>query len=131
MRPLTLHVSALTETEYESYTKFLKDICDAEEVEPRKYEDGTYYERVRVSARDARAWMRRRYARVGAASIDTILHFFAPDMRAGDTLSGGQHLAALRVVVHADAGRDIHRGLAFIQASPVLDEHTASQGALQ
>jgi hypothetical protein len=34
-----------------------------------------------------------------------------------DTLSGGQFFAALRLVVHVDSGKDVDRGLAFVQGT--------------
>lgn len=40
---------------------------------------------------------------------------FAPGMGHGDTLTGGEVFAALRLVGHAKSGRGVERGLAFVQ----------------
>lgn len=40
-------------------------------------------------------------------------------MSAGDTLSGGQFFAALRLALHVENGREVDRGLAFAQGEGV------------
>ncbi|KAF8991016.1 hypothetical protein BDQ17DRAFT_1371238 [Cyathus striatus] len=112
LRPLLIDISALTDAELKMYTSFLNELCDAEDVKA----DAGRYDRVRVSAREARAWIRGRYARIGAESTNTIFKYFAPNMKTSDTLTSGQLFAALRMVMHVNTGKRVHRGLAFIQA---------------
>ncbi|KAJ7660532.1 hypothetical protein B0H17DRAFT_1212537 [Mycena rosella] len=50
----------------------------------------------------------------GSETVDQILRLFAP----ATTLSSGAFFAALRLVLHAQAGRGVDRGLAFVQ-SPI------------
>ncbi|KAJ7626466.1 hypothetical protein B0H17DRAFT_1218631 [Mycena rosella] len=49
----------------------------------------------------------------GSETVDQILRLFAP----ATTLSSGAFFAALRLVLHAQAGRGVDRGLAFVQCS--------------
>lgn len=97
-----------------------------------------------VGMREARAWMRGRYRDVGVSEIDKvrlspsfihsytclfvtmnerpneicilmqILHLFTPHVQK-ECISGGQFLAALRLLMHARAGLDVNEGLVFIQ----------------
>ena len=121
MRRLNLHASALTDAEYDLYTASLHDL--AEESPPPPSHDDTvddtdaYYDRLSVGVREARAWLRGRYAGVAVGDIDAVLRYFHADLGAGDTLSGGQFFAALRLVVHAEAGKGVDRGLAFVQGA--------------
>ena len=46
-----------------------------------------------------------------------ILRFFSPNLSQADTLSGGEFFAALRLVVHVENGKDVDRGLAFVQGT--------------
>ncbi|KAJ7673355.1 hypothetical protein B0H17DRAFT_1335081 [Mycena rosella] len=50
----------------------------------------------------------------GSGMVDEILHLFAP----APTLSRGAFFAALRLLVHAQAGRGVDRGLAFRPSPP-------------
>ncbi|KAG6841403.1 hypothetical protein C0991_011567 [Blastosporella zonata] len=117
MRPLTLHASALNDAEYELYTTSLKNLND--DTNPEAHGDGdAYYEAMQIGVREVRGWMRGRYAHLQPGVIDLILRFFAPGMGTSDTLSGGQFFAALRLVVHAEQGKDVERSLGFVQAHP-------------
>ncbi|KAF5380141.1 hypothetical protein D9615_006307 [Tricholomella constricta] len=116
MRPLTLHASALNDAEYDLYTTSLNDLAWAEDGEDGKQtHDDAYYEQMRIGVREARGWLRGRYAHLALGDIDAILRLFSPGMRPADVLSGGQFFAALRLVVHAENGKAIERGLAFVQ----------------
>lgn len=44
-----------------------------------------------------------------------ILKLFHPGLGQSDVLTGGQFFAALRLVVHAEAGEGFDKGLAFVQ----------------
>lgn len=44
-----------------------------------------------------------------------MLKLFSPTLGQTDTLSGGQFFAVLRLVVHVEDGKDVDRGLAFVQ----------------
>ncbi|KAG6812626.1 hypothetical protein H0H92_001845 [Tricholoma furcatifolium] len=96
MRPLTLHASALNDNEYELYTTSLRNLNDDASTGAH---DDAYYEAMRIGVRE-------------------ILRLFAPALANTDILTGGQFFAALRLVVHAEQGRDIDRSLAFVQAHP-------------
>ncbi|KAG6845160.1 hypothetical protein H0H87_012956 [Tephrocybe sp. NHM501043] len=116
MRPLTLHASALNNEEYDFYTTSLKELNDDRDP-GQSSDDDAYYEAMQIGVREARAWMRGRYAHLQPSTIDSILRFFTPGLAATDVLSGGQFFAALRLVVHADQGKDIDRSLGFVQAA--------------
>ncbi|KAG9311932.1 hypothetical protein JVU11DRAFT_8193 [Chiua virens] len=121
MRPLTLHVSALSDSEYDLYTTSLADLAtdtpDGNAHIPH-IRDDAQYDRTSVGVREARAWLRGRYSDVPASDIDAILKLFCPNMLPSDALKGGQFFAALRLVMHAKSGRGVDRTLAFVQASP-------------
>ncbi|KAF8872275.1 hypothetical protein BD779DRAFT_349213 [Infundibulicybe gibba] len=114
MRPLSLHTSALSDAEYTLYTSSLADLTLTPNA-PHEDEDN-FYEHTRLGVREARAWLRGRYAQVPAPSIDQILRMFSPNLAPEDTMTGGQFFAALRMVVHVEAGREVDRGFAFVQA---------------
>jgi hypothetical protein len=69
MRPLTLHVSALNDAEYQFYTSSLNDLLDPE---PKTVKDDAYYDRAVVGVREARAWLRGRYRDLNVNDIDTV-----------------------------------------------------------
>ncbi|KAG6820395.1 hypothetical protein H0H93_001165 [Arthromyces matolae] len=96
MRPLTLHASALNNEEYDLYTASLRDLTDDE---GGNAHDDRYYEGMEIGVRE-------------------ILRFFAPALSSNDVLTGGQFFAALRLVVHAEQGKDLDRNLGFVQAHP-------------
>ncbi|KAH7912752.1 hypothetical protein BJ138DRAFT_1147554 [Hygrophoropsis aurantiaca] len=119
MRPLTLHVSALNDAEYQLYTESLIDLTvPCEDVAQNTVHDDAYYEHMIVGVREARAWLRGRYSDLAVSDIDSILKFFCPNMLQSDTLTGGQFFAALRLVIHAQCGKGIDRTLAFVQTHP-------------
>ncbi|KAG6370875.1 hypothetical protein JVT61DRAFT_10897 [Boletus reticuloceps] len=122
MRPLTLHVSALSDTEYDLYMASLNDLVTDSDtnVQSTNVRDDAHYERTSVGVREVRAWLRGRYSSLLASDIDSILKFFCPNMLPSDTLTGGQFFAALRLVIHAGSGKGVDRTLAFVQASPRL-----------
>ncbi|THU87288.1 hypothetical protein K435DRAFT_347105 [Dendrothele bispora CBS 962.96] len=135
-RPINLHASALNDAEYELYTTSLAGITLADEElsdnqngsDTEIQSDDAYYDRLMVSVREARAWLRGRYSHVAAVTIDNILRFFSPTLSQADTLTGGQFFAVLRLVFHAESGKEIDRTLAFVQAHPAraLTSHPAS-----
>ncbi|PPQ97304.1 hypothetical protein CVT26_006702, partial [Gymnopilus dilepis] len=147
MRRLALHTSALSDAEYELYTSSLKDLAlseseeDGESASKRREDDkpDEELEQLRMGVREARAWLRGRYDSVAAGVIDSVsvmfwdglgwivslpLHFisilrlFSPSLAQGDTITGAEFFAALRLVVHAENGREVDRALAFVQATP-------------
>ncbi|KIJ11819.1 hypothetical protein PAXINDRAFT_118627 [Paxillus involutus ATCC 200175] len=118
MRPLELHVSALSDSEYNLYTASLNDLSVTVDTAPSAVCDDAHYERMSVGVREARAWLRGRYSDLAASDIDAILKLFCPNMLPSDSLTDGQFFAALRLVVHAESGKGIDRTLAFVQAHP-------------
>ncbi|KIK76917.1 hypothetical protein PAXRUDRAFT_835178 [Paxillus rubicundulus Ve08.2h10] len=118
MRPLVLHVSALSDAEYDLYTASLNDLSVTIDTAPTAVCDGAHYECMSVGVREARAWLRGRYSDLAASDIDAVLKLFYPNMLLSDSLTGGQFFAALRLVVHAESGKGVDRTLAFVQAHP-------------
>ncbi|KZV91915.1 hypothetical protein EXIGLDRAFT_718839 [Exidia glandulosa HHB12029] len=110
-RPLTLHLSALSDDEYTLYTSSLSEIST-----PPPSNDGTdsWWEDRIVSLREARGWMRGRYG-VDGVVIDKILRNFSPTLGPADTLSAGQFFAAMRLVLYAQRGTEPERSLVFVQ----------------
>lgn len=135
MRPLVLHASALSDNEYNAYTAALCDLAELDDNSKLKADtDSTYYEGVTVGVREARAWLRGRYSHIPAPDIDSvrtpkimiwasryscdnpqILKLFYPNLGQTDVMSGGQVLAALRLVTHFEEGKGVDRSLAFVQ----------------
>ncbi|KAK0451507.1 hypothetical protein EV421DRAFT_1898466 [Armillaria borealis] len=99
-RPLSLHVSALSDGEYAAYTSILDGIAPADD------ED--------LNVREVRAWLRGRYP---DAPVDSVLKLFSPKLALKDTLTRGQFYVAMRLLAHAqtEPRRELDRGLAFIQ----------------
>ncbi|KIL66452.1 hypothetical protein M378DRAFT_197506 [Amanita muscaria Koide BX008] len=116
MRSLSLHASALSDTEYDVYTSSLTDIADEPTSDDDVVHDDAHYEQMSVGVREVRAWLRGRYSHIPASTIDSILKYFSPNLGQGDALTGGQFFAALRLVVHVDNGKEVDRSLAFVQA---------------
>ena len=113
MRPLTLHASALTDSEYTLYTTALLDLAGED---PNEHpHDDSYYAALAVSAREARAWIRGRYTALAPAQVDAVLKLFCPNLAPADTLSGGQFFAALRLVTHIRHGKPLDGSLVFVQ----------------
>jgi hypothetical protein len=124
-RRLALHASALSDVEYAVYTASLKDLVLGDsDAHQDQGEDDEYFARMQMGVREARAWLRGRYADVPVQTIDAILRFFSPSLAPGDTMAGTEFFAALRLVVHASNGtmsaQDIDRGMAFVQADPTV-----------
>ncbi|KAG0697437.1 hypothetical protein DFH29DRAFT_856980 [Suillus ampliporus] len=120
MRPLTLHVSALNDVEYNLYTSALNDL--AASPDPTSIHNDAHYEAMSVGIREVRAWLRGRYPHLPAADIDKILKLFYPNMLQTDCLTGGQFFASLRLVLHAASGKGVDRTLAFVQAHPISEK---------
>ncbi|KAI1785062.1 hypothetical protein LXA43DRAFT_1100690 [Ganoderma leucocontextum] len=106
-RPLTLHVSALNDSEFAHYTSSIHDILDCE---PPDYDTAT------VGVREVRAWLRGRYPTLASHTLDSILRLFSPELGAADALTGGQFFAVLRLVSHVLGGKEMDLGLVFVQA---------------
>ncbi|KZV66280.1 hypothetical protein PENSPDRAFT_689153 [Peniophora sp. CONT] len=109
-RPLSLHVSALSEEEYRSFTNSFYDLLG-----DNAHLDDDAFNKETVSLREARAWLRGRYADMQVASVDEALRLFAPDGGKDAVLSGGQFFALLRVIMHMREGQKLDRKLAFDQ----------------
>ncbi|RDX39832.1 hypothetical protein OH76DRAFT_1562308 [Lentinus brumalis] len=108
-RPLTLHVSALNDAEYTTYTNSIHDIVEADAAHAPDYD------KLAVGVREARAWLRGRYPALAPSTLDSILRLFSPDLGPADVLTGGQFFAALRLVSHILGGREMDPSLVFIQ----------------
>ncbi|TFK45279.1 hypothetical protein OE88DRAFT_1669468 [Heliocybe sulcata] len=119
MRPLTLHVSALNDAEYELYTSCLNDLIDIHD-DPDTVHDDSYYEHISVGVRELRAWLRGRYPELSTADLDSILKFFHANITPGDGLTGGQFFAVLRLVTHARNGKSLDRSLVFVQGERLM-----------
>jgi hypothetical protein len=72
MRRLSLHASALNDAEYDLYTTSLSDLDDSEQDAASTTHDDAYYERMKIGVREARGWIRGRYANVSPANIDSV-----------------------------------------------------------
>ncbi|KAI0634660.1 hypothetical protein C8Q77DRAFT_1103458 [Trametes polyzona] len=114
-RPLTLHVSALNDAEFTTYTSSIHDIVD---YDPDHAAPTLDYEKLTVGVREARAWLRGRYPTIAPSTLDTILRLFCPDLGPADVVTGGQFFAALRLVSHVLAGKEVDPTLVFVQAHP-------------
>ncbi|OCH86406.1 hypothetical protein OBBRIDRAFT_797204 [Obba rivulosa] len=117
MRPLTLHVSALNDAEYALYISSIRDIAILDD-DPKAPASDAYYEDLNIGVREARAWLRGRYASLNAGIIDSILRLFSPNLAQADTLAGGQFFAVLRLVNHVQTGKQVDKSLVFVQAHP-------------
>jgi len=70
MRPLTLHASALNDDEYDLYTTSLNDLAWADDTDSGQAHDDAYYEQMKIGIREARGWLRGRYAHLPPGAID-------------------------------------------------------------
>lgn len=92
MRRLTLHASALNDEEYDLYTGSIADLafCDSNRHDENTTRDDAFYEKITVSVREVRAWLRGRYPDIPLEIIDAVcrplLRYFPPLIVAG-TLS--------------------------------------------
>ncbi|KAF8331103.1 uncharacterized protein EI90DRAFT_3154752 [Cantharellus anzutake] len=117
-RPLVLHISALSPDEYGLFTSVLRELAG-----PGQDDDS--WDRP-VDVMEARGWIRGRYG-LDAALVDKILRYFPITPEMSDTLSAGQFFAVMRLVAHAQSGRDPAKTLVFVQASvpPPLEGHSS------
>ncbi|KAI0052003.1 hypothetical protein FA95DRAFT_1553977 [Auriscalpium vulgare] len=114
MRSLTLHVSALNDDEYDLFTSSLTDLVGPDE----PLTQDAHFEKVSVSVREARAWLRGRYADLQVNVVDEILRMVASGSGKEASLSGGQFFAVLRLVLHVRSGAELDRNLVFSQVHP-------------
>ncbi|KAJ7187047.1 hypothetical protein C8R46DRAFT_1342257 [Mycena filopes] len=105
MRPLSLHPSALNYAEYTLFKGDLASLTDEDTDDP---------EALQLTIRETRGWMRGRYPGIPATTIARILALFPSK----DTIHGGEFFAALRLMLHVEAGKDVDRALAFVQVHP-------------
>lgn len=69
MRALTLHISALNDSEYGSYTDALNDLtADANS----GLASDEHYNSISVGVREVRAWLRGRYSTLPILDIDAV-----------------------------------------------------------
>ena len=115
MRPLTLHASALTDSEYTLYTTSLCDLAGEDDIARSHTHDDSYYAALKISVREARAWIRGRYTDLPPPSVDAVLKLFCPNLGVTDVLSGGQFFAALRLITHVRHGKPVDGSLVFVQ----------------
>ena len=115
MRPLTLHASALTDSEYTLYTTSLCDLAGEDDQARSHSHDDSYYAALKISVREARAWIRGRYTDLPPADVDAVLKLFCPSLGVTDVLSGGQFFAALRLITHLRHGQPLDGSLVFVQ----------------
>lgn len=83
MRPLTLHVSALSDSEYDLYTASLDDLATDSTnrniyIPSTHVRNDAHYERASVSVREVRAWLRGRYSNLLASDIDAVSSGITP-----------------------------------------------------
>ncbi|KAH9056498.1 hypothetical protein EDB87DRAFT_1636391 [Lactarius vividus] len=111
MRSLYLHVSALNEDEYALFTSSFTDLLAFD----TPLTTDADFEKQKVSIREARAWLRGRYADLPVSDLDQILRFFAPNPGQDPVLTRGQFFAVLRLVLHVRNGAELDRNLVFKQ----------------
>lgn len=68
MRSLSLHVSALNDDEYTLFTSSFADLVAPDP--PLKFDDD--FEKLTVSIREARAWLRGRYPDLPVSDLDQV-----------------------------------------------------------
>lgn len=109
MRSLTLHVSALNDSEYDYFTTSFSDLLDDPHAFPN---DDSRYDIASVSTREARAWLRGRYSSVPINDLDAVLRTISPN---NEALAGGQFFAVMRLITHVAAGKELDGSLVFTQ----------------
>lgn len=114
MRRLFLHVSPLSDAEYNLYVADLMELSFTDRSAAMRQDED--YERVIIGVREVR--FRGRYRSVTVADVDMIIRYFSPTIQKTDTLCGGEFFAAIRLVIHAFEGKHINRDLVFVQAKP-------------
>jgi hypothetical protein len=78
-RRLSLHASALSDSEYELYTTSLLSIVSVEDdggVSKSHNMDDAYYENMNINVRETRAWLRGRYSHLPSSIIDQVSFSF-------------------------------------------------------
>ncbi|KAI9462750.1 hypothetical protein F5148DRAFT_1212416 [Russula earlei] len=120
MRSLFIHISALNDDEYTLFTTSFADLV-ASDVPPTTDDD---FEKHTVSIREARAWLRGRYADLHISDLDDILRLFSPSSGQDTALVRGQFFAILRLVLHVRSGAEFDRNLVFKQVhlNPLYNE---------
>ncbi|KLO18485.1 hypothetical protein SCHPADRAFT_993536 [Schizopora paradoxa] len=122
-RRLFLRLSALTDDEYAVCLCALKDILDIQDtssgggydMKTMSETEELALEGREVGIKEVRAWMKGRFHDVELGDIDKTLHLFSGFLESTNHLSGGQFLAALRIVMHVRNGRDVQEENAFAQ----------------
>jgi hypothetical protein len=75
VRRLSLHASALSDSEYQLYTTSLLSIVSVEDdggVPQSHNMDDAYYENMNINVRETRAWLRGRYSHLPSLIIDKV-----------------------------------------------------------
>jgi uncharacterized protein (DUF1919 family) len=73
MRPLILHLSALSSDEYGLFTQSLQELALLnDDLAPSIEENGYYYDQPIIGVRETRAWLRGRYPDVFLSDIDLV-----------------------------------------------------------
>ena len=72
-RPLILHVSALSNEEFDLYTRYLQELATLDRIGTGSsaVPDGHYYEQLSFNAGETRAWLKGRYPYVTIEKIDS------------------------------------------------------------
>ncbi|KAG9000588.1 hypothetical protein FRB94_005334 [Tulasnella sp. JGI-2019a] len=110
-RPLALHSSALSESEYTAYSSIITELIGS----THNARQGDW-ETAEVPVGEARGWIRGKYG-VDAGLIDQILQLFPAATRQQDgTVKIPQFFAILRLISHARYGAEVDRALVFVQA---------------
>jgi len=68
MRPLSLHASALNDEEYALFSSSLLDLASPD----NPCDDDTHFEKLSVSIREARAWLRGRYSDLPVSNLNEV-----------------------------------------------------------
>lgn len=136
-RALSLHPSALSPSEFKTFVPELYKIAGFESAGANVNVEEELNEELLgkavVGVRELRGWlMGRLEATLDFGVIDQvrlfvhilcirlmisfqILRFFSPELAPSDVLSSGQFFAALRLVSHAQASKEVDPELVFIQ----------------
>lgn len=80
-RPLTLHISALSNEEFELYTRSLEELATLDNTvtgSSRTSSHSSYYEQLSFNSGDIRAWLKGRYPYVTIEKIDSVSHLNSP-----------------------------------------------------
>ncbi|KAF8879439.1 hypothetical protein CPB84DRAFT_1965961 [Gymnopilus junonius] len=85
--------------------------------------DDADLERLTVGVPEARAWSRGRYSNLPSPIIDGVNSEIVLPKFASWRLLGSEFFAALRLVIHAENGKEVDRSLAFVQATPLCSAH--------